>query len=146
MFYSLPQEHNMNTSWLDRGAWLCYEHEMPHPYLIFGCFHMLQTSWFLWKLFCTSDSLGNYGRLCLNVTKERKIKMLHCPLIQVDLLSYYQQSRLFFSKGMTPGFYLHISLSETFQRNLFPRKYLFCSLMLPLWALYHRAKAFCLSG
>lgn len=35
MLYSLPHEHNMNTSWLDWGSWLCYEHKMPHPYLIF---------------------------------------------------------------------------------------------------------------
>lgn len=57
-----------------------------------------------------------------SVSKERKIKMHHCSLIQVDLHSYYQHSRLFFSKGMTPGLYLHLSPSEISQRNLFPRK------------------------
>lgn len=51
--------------------------------------------------------------------------MLHCSLIQVDLHSHYQQSRLFFSKDMTPGLYLHLSPSEIFQRNLFPRKSFF---------------------
>lgn len=40
--------------------------------------------------------------------------MLHCSLIQVDLHNYYQQSRLFFSKGMSPGLYLHLSPSEIF--------------------------------
>ena len=60
-----------------------------------------------------------------SVMKERKIKMLRCSLIQVDLHSNYQQLRLFFSKGMTPGLYLHLPLSEIFQRNLFPGKYFF---------------------
>jgi len=51
--------------------------------------------------------------------------MLHCFLIQVDLRSYYQQSGLVFSKGMTPGIYLHISPSIIFQRNLLSRKSIF---------------------
>lgn len=90
----------------------------------FGCFHLLQTSWwFFWNLLFSSDSLGNYGVSCLSVLLwKRKIKMLHCCLIQVDLNSRYEQSRLFFSKGMTPGLYLHLPPSEIFQRNLFPRK------------------------
>lgn len=98
---------------------------------LFGCFYLLQTSWwFLLKatLFqWLTWKLQVFMSKC-SVMKERKIKTLHCSPIQADL----QQWRLFFSKGMTSGLYLHLCPSEISQRNLIPRKSfaLFCLVLV----------------
>ena len=136
LFHSIKSHHILQSpawtqysmSWLDWSCWLGYEHEIPHPYLIFWLLSpaanfmvvLLKSTlfqWLTWKLW-------GFVPKC-SVKKERRIKMLHCFLIQVDLRSYYQQSGLVFSKGMTPGIYLHISPSIIFQRNLLSRKSIF---------------------